>query len=76
MLEVFPGGLQDWEYNIRMHVSCPAILMRLSRRREIARTKPGKMFAALAHKKDSSVAIIVDSGVFKTQVPESMRHKR
>jgi hypothetical protein len=33
------------------------------------------MFAALAHKKDSSVAFIVDSGAFKTQVPESMRHK-
>ena len=28
VLEVFPGGLQDWEYDIGMHVSCPAILMR------------------------------------------------
>jgi transposase InsO family protein len=33
------------------------------------------MFAAIAHKKDSSVAFIVDSGAFKTQVPETMRHK-
>ncbi len=75
VLEIFPGGLVDWEHDIGMHISCPAILKRRSLKREIACSKPGMLFAALAHKKDSSVAFIVDSGAFKTQVPESMRHK-
>jgi hypothetical protein len=33
------------------------------------------LFASLAHKKDSSVAFRVDSGAFKTQVPEKLKHK-
>jgi hypothetical protein len=58
-----------------MMLGCMFILMQQLRRREIAHTKPGKMLAALVHKKDSSVAFIVDNGAFKTQVPESMQHK-
>ena len=73
--EIFPGGLEDWKFALGVRASCPAILQRRSRRREIARTKPGKLFAAMAHKKDSAVAFMVDSGAFKTQVPESFKRK-
>ena len=73
--EVFPGGMEDWGFDVGVRVSCPAILKRPNRRRVIARLKPGKLFAALAYKKDSSAAFIVDSGAFKTQVPETMKHK-
>ena len=75
LCEIFPGGLENWEFELGVRASCPAILQRRSRRREIARTKPGKLFAALAHKKDSSAAFIVDSRAFKAQVPESFKHK-
>ena len=75
MCEIYPGGMEHWEFDVGLRVSCPSVLLRRSRRREIARSKPGKLFAALAHKQDSSVAFIVDSGAFKTQIPENMRHK-
>jgi len=73
--EIYPGGLEDWAYDVGMRVTCPAVLLRRNRRLEIARSQPGTMFAAVAHKKDSSVAFIIDSGAFKTQVPNTMRHK-
>ena len=73
--QVYPGGLVSWNLELGSRVTCPAILQRRSRRREIARTKPGTFHAPLAHKKDSSVAFIVDSGAFKTQVPTSFKSK-
>ncbi len=73
--KIYPGGLNTWDFDIGMRVSCPAILMQRDSRREIALSQPGTMFAAIAHKKDSLVAFIVDSSVFKTQAPETMQHK-
>jgi hypothetical protein len=75
MCEIFPAGIETWDCQFGARVSCPAIFRRRSRRREIARTKPGTLFASLAYKKDSSVAFLVDSGAFKTQVPEQLKHK-